>query len=94
LCFHKLLQFSANYVNFYDCAFPSPCDPTVLYREVLTHIQANKLPGAVSAAEYKYPVLGLVFLKYVSDLFDSQGSVIRKRLAEQGSLQETDYSVR
>lgn len=28
---------------------------------------ANKLRGSVSAAEYKYPVLGLVFLKYVSE---------------------------
>ncbi|HET8554215.1 MAG TPA: type I restriction-modification system subunit M N-terminal domain-containing protein, partial [Rhodanobacteraceae bacterium] len=30
---------------------------------------ANKLRGSVSAAEYKHPVLGLVFLKYVSDMF-------------------------
>ncbi|MFD2632806.1 type I restriction-modification system subunit M N-terminal domain-containing protein [Idiomarina piscisalsi] len=29
---------------------------------------ANGLQGTVSAAEYKYPVLGLVFLKYVSDM--------------------------
>ncbi|CAM8665791.1 HsdM Type I restriction-modification system methyltransferase subunit [Comamonadaceae bacterium] len=43
---------------------------------------ANKLRGAVSAAEYKYPVLGLVFLKYVSDMFDAQANVIRKRLAD------------
>lgn len=43
---------------------------------------SNKLRGAVSAAEYKYPVLGLVFLKYVSDLFDAQANVIRKRLAD------------
>ena len=38
---------------------------------------ANKLRGSVSAAEYKYPVLGLVFLKYVSDMFDAQSAVIR-----------------
>ena len=43
---------------------------------------ANKLRGSVSAAEYKYPVLGLVFLKYVSDLFDAQAAVIRQRLAD------------
>lgn len=43
---------------------------------------ANKLRGSVSAAEYKYPVLGLVFLKYVSDMFDAQAGVIRKRVAE------------
>lgn len=42
---------------------------------------ANKLRGSVSAAEYKYPVLGLVFLKYVSDLFDAQGQVVRNRLS-------------
>ncbi|WP_111748642.1 class I SAM-dependent DNA methyltransferase [Salinisphaera orenii] len=33
---------------------------------------ANKLRGSVDAAEYKYPVLGLVFLKYVSDMFAAQ----------------------
>lgn len=43
---------------------------------------ANGLRGAVSAAEYKYPVLGLVFLKYVSDMFDAQAEVIRQRLAD------------
>ncbi len=43
---------------------------------------ADKLRGSVSAAEYKYPVLGLVFLKYVSDMFDAQADVIRNRLAE------------
>ena len=41
---------------------------------------ANKLRGSVSAAEYKYPVLGLVFLKYVSDMYDAQASVIKERL--------------
>ena len=43
---------------------------------------ADKLRGSVSAATYKYPVLGLVFLKYVSDMFDAQGRVIGKRLAD------------
>ena len=43
---------------------------------------ANKLRGAMSAAEYKFPVLGLVFLKYVSDIFEAQREVIRARLAD------------
>lgn len=43
---------------------------------------ADKLRGSVTAAQYKYPVLGLVFLKYVSDLFDAQARVIRNRMAE------------
>ena len=42
---------------------------------------ANTLRGSVSAAEYKYPVLGLIFLKYVSDLFEAQADVIRQHLA-------------
>ena len=46
---------------------------------------ANKLRGSVSAADYKYPVLGLVFLKYVSDLFDAHAEVIRHRLADPAS---------
>ena len=43
---------------------------------------ADKLRGSVAAATYKYPVLGLVFLKYVSDMFDAQAQVIAKRLAD------------
>ena len=43
---------------------------------------ADKLRGSVAAATYKYPVLGLVFLKYVSDMYDAQSQVIRHRLAE------------
>jgi type I restriction enzyme M protein len=44
----------------------------------------------VSAAEYKYPVLGLVFLKYVSDMFDAQAAVIRRRLADPKSRASQD----
>ncbi len=46
---------------------------------------AIKLRGSMSAAEYKYPVLGLVFLKYVSDIFDAQREVIKARAADPDS---------
>jgi type I restriction enzyme M protein len=46
---------------------------------------ANILRGSVAAAEYKYPVLALVFLKYVSDMFEAQAGVIENRLAEPDS---------
>ncbi|MCB5266190.1 MAG: type I restriction-modification system subunit M [Candidatus Cloacimonetes bacterium] len=46
---------------------------------------ANALRGSVSAAQYKYPVLGLVFLKYISDTFEAQGDVIRGKLADPAS---------
>ena len=46
---------------------------------------ANKLRGSVSAAEYKYPVLGLVFLKYVSSIFEAQRSAIERSVSEPDS---------
>jgi len=46
---------------------------------------AVKLRGSLSAAEYKYPVLGLVFLKYVSDVFEAQADVIRAKAADPSS---------
>ena len=46
---------------------------------------AVKLRGSLSAAEYKYPVLGLVFLKYVSDVFEAQADIIRAKAADPSS---------
>ncbi len=37
---------------------------------------ADKLRGHMDAAEYKHVVLGLVFLKYISDAFESRRSVL------------------
>jgi type I restriction enzyme M protein len=33
---------------------------------------ANQLRSSMDAAEYKHVVLGLIFLKYVSDVFEKQ----------------------
>ena len=33
---------------------------------------ADKMRGAVSVAEYKFIVLGLIFLKYISDSFEER----------------------
>ena len=35
---------------------------------------ANKLRGSVESAEYKHVVLGLIFLKFVSDKFEERRS--------------------
>lgn len=43
---------------------------------------ANSLRGSVTAAEYKFPVLALVFLKYISDMFAAQAKVIESRLSD------------
>ena len=48
---------------------------------------ANKLLPSLDASQYKHVVLGLVFLKYVSDSFDAR----RKQLTEQFSNPESEY---
>lgn len=43
---------------------------------------ADKLRGNLEAAEYKHVVLGLVFLKYVSDAFTTRRLVPRARIPQ------------
>jgi type I restriction enzyme M protein len=45
---------------------------------------ANKLRGSVDAAEYKHVVLGLVFLKYISDSFHSRRDELEAELTKDG----------
>ena len=48
---------------------------------------ADKLRSTLDAAQYKHAVLGLLFVKYVSDAFD----IRRKELIEQFKNPEHDY---
>jgi type I restriction enzyme M protein len=45
---------------------------------------ADKLRGSLSASQYKDVILGLVFLKYVSDAYDERREAIRADLAGEG----------
>ncbi|MFD5570437.1 class I SAM-dependent DNA methyltransferase [Streptomyces cadmiisoli] len=45
---------------------------------------ADKLRGSIDAAQYKEFVLGLIFLKYVSDAFEERRTELAKELAEEG----------
>lgn len=49
---------------------------------------ADKLRGSLSANQYKDVILGLVFLKYVSDAFDERREAIRTELAAEGMDEE------
>ena len=41
---------------------------------------ADKLRGHMDASEYKHVVLGLIFLKYISDSFEEvQSQLVKKR---------------
>ncbi|MFF2011454.1 type I restriction-modification system subunit M [Streptomyces sp. NPDC058195] len=45
---------------------------------------ADKLRGSIDAAQYKEFVLGLIFLKYVSDAFEERRGELARELAEDG----------
>ncbi|MEV8626916.1 class I SAM-dependent DNA methyltransferase [Streptomyces sp. NPDC051079] len=45
---------------------------------------ADKLRGSIDAAQYKEFVLGLIFLKYVSDAFEERRNELAKELTEDG----------
>ncbi len=45
---------------------------------------ANKLRGSVESSEYKHLVLGLLFLKYISDAFEQRRGVLEAELSDVG----------
>lgn len=57
---------------------------------------ADKLRGSMAASQYKDVVLGLVFLKYVSDAFEERREALREELADEDAdflaetLEDTD----
>lgn len=53
---------------------------------------ADKLRGNQEPSEYKHVVLGLVFLKYVSDRFEERRAAIKVELAEDG-IDELQFAV-
>ena len=44
---------------------------------------ADKLRANMDAAEYKHLVLGLIFVKYISDTFDARRVELTKRFADE-----------
>ena len=53
------------------------------YPEILWKA-ADALRGQIDAAEYKHVVLGLLFLKYISDSFEARRDELRNELEEEG----------
>ena len=45
---------------------------TILGYEDKLWLAADKLRGSMDSSEYKHVVLGLIFLKYVSDAFETK----------------------
>ncbi len=51
---------------------------------------ADALRGSMDAAEYKHVVLGLIFLKYVSDAFEEAYDKLKKEIAEGADPEDPD----
>jgi type I restriction enzyme M protein len=53
-------------------------DPEALWQT------ADKLRGSIDAAEYKHVVLGLIFLKYISEAFEARRGALAEELKAEG----------
>src|ERR1700677_3200724 len=70
----------------YHCEEPIPEPQTnsdLAYADTLWKA-ADSLRGQVDAAEYKHVVLGLLFLKYISDSFESRRDQLKLDLEKDG----------
>ena len=52
---------------------------------------ADALRGSMDAAEYKHVVLGLVFLKYISDAFEERHAEVLAELGEEAAEDRDEY---
>ena len=51
---------------------------------------ADALRGSMDAAEYKHVVLGLIFLKYISDAFEAQHAQLEAEQAQGADPEDPD----
>jgi type I restriction enzyme M protein len=51
---------------------------------------ADALRGSMDAAEYKHVVLGLIFLKYISDAFEEKHAALRAEKAQGADPEDPD----
>src|SRR5437764_410791 len=54
---------------------------------------ADKLRGHMDAAEYKHVVLGLIFLKYISDAWEERHAALLEQVAEGADPEDKDEYV-
>src|SRR4026207_1402299 len=64
---------------------------TVGYEQQLWQM-ADALRGSMDAAEYKHVVLGLIFLKYISDAFETQHAQLEAEQARGAAPEVPDES--
>ncbi len=52
---------------------------------------ADALRGSMDAAEYKHVVLGLIFLKYISDAFEERHAIVLADWGEEAAEDRDEY---
>ena len=52
---------------------------------------ADALRGSMDAAEYKHVVLGLIFLKYISDAFEERHAVVQAKWGDEAAEDRDEY---
>lgn len=70
-------------------ASPTSNGATVGYEAELWRM-ADALRGSMDAAEYKHVVLGLIFLKYISDAFEERFNQLQELVAEGADPEDPD----
>ena len=68
---------------------PTNNEATVGYEARLWQM-ADALRGSMDAAEYKHVVLGLIFLKYISDAFEAQHAQLEAERAQGADPEDPD----
>ncbi|ACL26149.1 N-6 DNA methylase [Chloroflexus aggregans DSM 9485] len=72
-----------------NASSPNTTGATVGYEAELWQM-ANALRGSMDAAEYKHVVLGLIFLKYISDAFEEQHARLEAERAQGADPEDPD----
>jgi type I restriction enzyme M protein len=92
---HRLMGHSSSslrlkgiphYLGFEDQLWPT----TDLKFEAQLWQTADALRGSMDAAEYKHVVLGLIFLKYISDAFEEQHARLETEIAQGADPEDPD----
>ena len=52
---------------------------------------ADALRGSMDAAEYKHVILGLIFLKYISDAFEERHAEVLSEFGEEAAEDRDEY---
>ena len=69
-----------------------PASPPSVVNEAELWSMADALRGSMDAAEYKHVVLGLIFLKYISDAFEERRAAIVAEFGEDAAEDRDEYT--